>query len=118
MSLKSVQKNMVTVLKQYLCLLDGQHRQLRSFLECIDDNFVLQVKEKTMRRSTVLDLILSDKERLVEIVKLNGSLGCRDQEMVQFRILMAMRREHSKLAILDFGRRDFGLFKGLLGRVP
>ncbi|GAB0190684.1 hypothetical protein GRJ2_001533700 [Grus japonensis] len=66
----------------------------------------------------MLDLVLTDKEGLVEDVKLKGSLGCSDHEMVEFKILRAARRAHSKLTTLDFRRADFGLFKDLLGRVP
>jgi len=54
----------------------------------------------------------------VENVKLKDSLGCSDHEMVEFKILRAVRRVHSKLSTLDFRRADFGLFRGLLGRVP
>ena len=38
--------------------------------------------------------------------------------MVEFKILRAVRRAHSRLATLDFRRTDFGLFRDLLGRVP
>jgi len=51
-------------------------------------------------------------------VKLTGSFGYSDHEMVEFKILRAARRAYSKLSILDFRRTDFGLFKDLLGRVP
>jgi len=51
-------------------------------------------------------------------VKVKGSLGFSDHEMVEFRILGAGRRITSKLTALDFSRADFGLFKNLLGRVP
>ena len=53
-------------------------------------------------------------------VKLKGSLGCSDREMVQFKILSATRREHSSLTLttLDFRRADFGLLGHLLCRVP
>ena len=34
--------------------------------------------------------------------------------MVEFKILRAARRAHSKLATLDFRRADFGLFRELL----
>ena len=37
--------------------------------------------------------------------------------MVGFKILRAVRKVHSKLTTLDFRRADFGLFRGLLGRV-
>ncbi|GAB0180659.1 hypothetical protein GRJ2_000531200 [Grus japonensis] len=94
------------------------HKKSRRFLECIDGNFLLQVIEGPMRRGVVLDLVLSDKEGLVGNVKLKGSLGCSDHEMVEFKVLRAARRAHSKVTTLDFRRADFGLFRDLLGRVP
>ncbi|MCQ4078456.1 hypothetical protein FK519_27115 [Klebsiella pneumoniae] len=66
----------------------------------------------------MLDLVLTNKEGLVGNVELKGSLGCSDHEMVEFKILRAARRVHSKLTTLDFRRADFGLFRDLLGRVP
>ncbi|GAB0181918.1 cAMP-dependent protein kinase inhibitor alpha [Grus japonensis] len=71
-----------------------------------------------MRRGTILDLVLTNKEGLVGDVKLKGSLGCSDHEMVEFEILRAARRARSKLTTLDFRRADFGLFRDLLGRIP
>ncbi|GAB0180661.1 mitochondrial enolase superfamily member 1 [Grus japonensis] len=96
----------------------AEHKQSRKFLECVDDNFLLQVIEEPMRRGAMLDLILTNKEGLVGDVKLKGSLGCSDHKMVEFRILRAARRAHSKLTTLDFRRADFGLFRDLLGRIP
>ncbi|GAB0208629.1 hypothetical protein GRJ2_003328600 [Grus japonensis] len=96
----------------------AEHKQSRKFLECTDDNFLLQVIEEPTRRGAMLDLVLTNKEGLVGDVKLKGSLGCSDHEMVEFRILRAVRRAHSKLATLDFRRADFGLFRDLLGRIP
>ncbi|GAB0182133.1 mitochondrial enolase superfamily member 1 [Grus japonensis] len=66
----------------------------------------------------MLDLVLTNKERLMRSVKLKGSLGCSNHEMVEFEILRTVRRAHSKLTTLDFSRADFGLFRDLLGRVP
>ncbi|GAB0203621.1 hypothetical protein GRJ2_002827700 [Grus japonensis] len=94
------------------------HKQSRRFLECDDDNFVLQVIEEPTRRGAMPDLVLTNKEGLVGDVKLKGSLGCSDHEMVEFKILRAARRAHSKLTTLDFKRADFGLFRNLLGRLP
>ncbi|GAB0209334.1 hypothetical protein GRJ2_003399100 [Grus japonensis] len=94
------------------------HKQSRKFLECINDNFLLQVIEEPMRRGAVLDLVLPNKEGLVGNVKFKGSLGCSEHEMVEFKILRAARRAHSKLTTLDFRRADFGLFRDLLGRIP
>ncbi|GAB0197130.1 hypothetical protein GRJ2_002178300 [Grus japonensis] len=80
----------------------AERKQSRRFLECIDDNFLLQVIEEPTRRGAMLDLILTNKEGLVGDVKLKGSLGCSDHEMVEFGILRAARRARSKLTILDF----------------
>ena len=87
-------------------------------MECVDNNFLLQVIEEPMRTGAMLDLVLPNKEGLVRNVKLKGSLGCSDHEMVEFKILKAATRAHSKLTALDFRRADFSLFRDLLGRVP
>ena len=63
------------------------HKQSRRFRECVDDNFLLQVLEEPPRRGAVLDLVLTNREGLVGSVKLRGSLGCSDHEMVEFKIL-------------------------------
>ncbi|GAB0204540.1 hypothetical protein GRJ2_002919600 [Grus japonensis] len=89
------------------------HKQSRRFLECVH-NFLLQVIEEPTRRGAMLDLVLNSKKGLVGNVKLKGSLGCSDHEMVQFKILRAVRRVHSKLTTLGFRRADFGLFRDLV----
>ncbi|GAB0192671.1 hypothetical protein GRJ2_001732400 [Grus japonensis] len=93
------------------------HKQSRMFLERFDDNFLLQVIEEPTRRGAVLDLVVTNKEGLVGNVKLKGSLGCSDHEMVELKILRAVRRADSKLTTLDLRRVDLGLFRDLLGRV-
>jgi len=60
----------------------------------------------------LLDLVLMNKEGLVEDVKVVGSLGCNDHEMGEFRIL------HGRIKTLEFRRANFGLFKELLGGIP
>jgi len=69
-----------------------------AYLECVDDNFLLQAIEEPMRRGVTLDLALTNREGLVGNVKLKGSLGCSDHEMVEFKILRAVRRVHSELS--------------------
>ncbi|GAB0202771.1 hypothetical protein GRJ2_002742700 [Grus japonensis] len=56
----------------------AEHKESRKFLECVDDNFLLQVIEEPMRRGAMLDLVPTNKEGLVGDVKLKGSLGCSD----------------------------------------
>ncbi|PKU49356.1 dtw domain-containing protein 2 [Limosa lapponica baueri] len=53
----------------------AEHKKSRKFLECVDDNFLLQRIEEPMRRRAMLDLVLNSKDELVGNVKLRGSLG-------------------------------------------
>jgi len=49
--------------------------QSRRFPQSIDDNFLMQVVEKPKRSGVLLDLVLTNKEGLVEDVKVGGRLG-------------------------------------------
>jgi len=71
-----------------------------------------------MKRAVLLDLVLANKEGMVEDVKVGGSLGCSDCEMVNFRILRGGSRATSKIKTLDFRRANFGLFQCLLRGIP
>ena len=46
-----------------------------------------------------------------------GSLGCSEPEMVEFRILRGRSKGNSKNATMDFRRADFGLSRDLLGSI-
>jgi len=99
---------------------DHTVRHMRSwrFLQSIDDNFLMQVVEEPTRRVALLDLVLTKKEGLVEDVKVGGSLGCSDHEMVEFRIMRGGSRAISRIKTMDFRRANFDLFQELLGGIP
>lgn len=59
--------------------------------------------EKPTRRGAMLGLLLTKMLGLLWNMKLKGSLGCSDHEMVEFKILRAAK-VHSKLTVLDFRR--------------
>jgi len=75
------------------------------------------VVEEPTRKSTFLDLVQTNKEALVEDMKVGGRLGCSDHEMVEFKILCGGNRAISRIKTWDFRRANFGLFKELLGGV-
>ena len=52
------------------------HKQSRRFLECVDDDFLLQAIEEPRRRGAMLDLVHTNKEGLVgnEMLGRNPSL--------------------------------------------
>jgi len=96
----------------------GRHTQSRRFLQSIGGNFLMQMVEDPTRRGILLDIVLTNKEGLVEDVKVGGSLGCSDHEMMKFRMLYGGSRAMSRITALDFRRVNFGLFKDLLGGIP
>jgi len=99
---------------------DHTARQMQSkrFLQSIDYNFLMQVVEEPTRKGTLLDLVLTNKEGLVEDVKVGGRLGCSDHEMVEFRILRGGSTALSMIKTLDLRRADIALFKELLVGIP
>ncbi|XP_075302833.1 uncharacterized protein LOC142365677 isoform X1 [Opisthocomus hoazin] len=96
----------------------ARHMQSRRLLQSIDDNFLMQVVEEPTRRGALLDLVLTNKEGLVEDVKVGGRLGCSDHEMVDFRILRGGSRAISRIKTLDLKRANCGVFKELVGGIP
>ena len=69
-------------------------------------NFLMQVVKELMRKSVLLNLILTNKEGLVRDMKVGGSLGCGVCEMLQFRILCGRCKALSRIATLDFRRAN------------
>jgi len=96
----------------------AMHLHSWKFVQSIDDNFLMKVVEEPTRRGTLLDLVLTNKEGLVEDVKVGGRLSCSDHEIVNFRILHGGSRATSRIKTLDFWRANFDLFKELLGGIP
>jgi len=56
----------------------ARHTQFRMFLQSIDGNFLMSLVEEPTRRGMLLDLVLTNKEGLVEDVMSGGRLGCSD----------------------------------------
>ena len=92
----------------------ARHTQSRRFFQSIGDNFLMQVVEEPTSGGILLDLVLMNKEGLVQDVKVGDRLGCSDHEMVNFRILGGGSRAISRIKTLDFRRANFGLLRGPL----
>lgn len=87
------------------------------FLECIDNNVLIKVTKDPTRKCALLNLMLTNNEELIMDVKVGGCLGCRDHEMVEFRILGGGNRAKSRTTTLDFIKEDINLFRDLTGRI-
>ena len=62
-------------------------RQSRTFLESVQDNFLVQVINEPTRGEALLDLVLSNEEESIREVKIGGSLGCSNHALVEFVML-------------------------------
>lgn len=80
----------------------AKNKQSRRLLQNNADNFMTQVIGEPTRRGALLDLVLTNRDGLVGNMKVEGSLGCSDHEMLEFKILRGQSRAKSRTATLDF----------------
>ncbi|KAF4793362.1 hypothetical protein TURU_112092 [Turdus rufiventris] len=96
----------------------AEKRQSRKFLECVEDNFLMQLVGEPTRGMVMLDLLFANRDGLVGDVVVGGHLGHSDHESIEFSIFGEIRRNINKTFTLDFRRADFDLFRRLILRVP
>ena len=96
----------------------ARQAQSRRFPQSINGNFLMQLVQEPTRKGALLDFALTNKEGLVEDVKVGGRLGCSDHEMVEFSFLRGGSKVIRRIKTLDLRRADFALFKELLGGIP
>ncbi|PKU35337.1 glycerol kinase [Limosa lapponica baueri] len=94
------------------------HKESRRFLENINDKFLTKVTVEPTKTGALLDLVLTNKEDLIEDVNIKGRLGSSNCEMVELRILRGRSKAKSGITTLNFRRAEFGLFRNLLQCVP
>ena len=82
----------------------ARHTQSGRFLQSIEGNFLMQMVEESTRRGALLDLVLTNKEGMVEDMKAGDRLSCSDHEMAEFRILRGGGRVLSRIKTLDSGK--------------
>lgn len=87
-------------------------KQSWRLLECIEENFLVQVLDKATRDEVLPDLVLTIVEELNKESKLGGTWGCSDCALFELVILREMAK--SKVS----RRTNFRLFRELLDEVP
>lgn len=95
----------------------AENKQSRRFLESIEDNFLIQVLDKTTTREALLDLVITNTAELIKEVKIGGSLSCSDHTLAEFVISRDMGLAKSKVRTLNFRRTNFQLFKELVNEI-
>lgn len=79
---------------------------------------MVQILDKPINRETLLDLVLTKVDELIEEVKTGGSLGCSDHALVEFMISRNMGLTTSKVRTLKFRKTSFHLFTELMNEIP
>jgi len=70
----------------------AQKKQSRRFLECMEDNLLMQVIREPTRGAAPLGLLFTNREGLVGDVEVGACVGQSDHDMVEFLILGEVRR--------------------------
>jgi len=96
----------------------AERNQSRRFLECVEDNFLMQLVSEPTRGGDSLDLLFTNIEGLVGDVVVRGRLRLNNHEMMEFSGHGEVKRVVSKTITMDFQRADSGLFRTLVERVP
>ncbi|KAF4792858.1 hypothetical protein TURU_116628 [Turdus rufiventris] len=94
----------------------AEKRQSRKVLECLEDDFLLQLVSEPTSEGIMLDLLFA-RDGLVGDVVVGGCLGHSDHEIIEFLIFGDIRRNTNRTFMLNFLRADFGLFRRLIQRV-
>ena len=82
------------------------------------ENFVMKLVREPTKGGAPVDLMFTNRERLVENVKIRSCLEQSDHKMVEFPILGKVRSGGSKTAAFDFWRADIELSSTQVVRLP
>lgn len=96
----------------------AEKKQSKRLLECMEENFLVQLVNELSRGGASLDLLFTNSEGLMGEVMVRGHLRLSDHETTEFSVLAEVRRRFSKTTTMGFPRADFGLFKALVKSVP
>ena len=80
--------------------LDGE-----KFVECIQEEFLIQYVDGLTREGAKLDLLLGNKEE--QMTKVRYHFGTSDHNSISFKIAMENDRSGPKVKILNWGKANF-----------
>ena len=89
----------------------------RNLLECVDDNFLVQVLDRPARGEMWLDVVLPSAEEIIKGIKSEDSIGCSSRARVEVGISRNMGLAKSGVRTLNLERANFRLFKELLDEI-
>ena len=92
------------------------------FIECLRDNFLFQhghanTRHRFCQEPSCLDFVLSDKEELMENMKIEDKLGASDHNSILFNITCQFEKEEVNQQRPNFYKADYRLIKEYLSQV-
>lgn len=75
-------------------------------LVCLADNLIIQKIEDTTKGSDILDLILTNRDKIVKGVEVVGTLEESEHIIQEFTIMQAQLTKQRQTSVLDF-KRDY-----------
>ena len=77
------------------------------FLDCLDDNFLLQHVTVPTRKDSILDLIISDEPDTVSVVQNLGNFVSSDHDMLSFDVNISVTESSIRRYVLDYAKGDY-----------
>jgi len=87
------------------------HMSSIKFLYCAKDCFPIQMLDVPTRNEALLHLLLTNQENLLCNNSVSDSLGCGDDNTMEFGILLITLKVSIKTKVLDFRRANFSLLR-------
>ena len=86
----------------------GRTREEEEFLDVINDNFLRQLVNVPTRENNILDLVLTNRDDLVNNLEVGGRLGNSDHEELRFNIMLSCKKNNVNRALVpDFRRGSY-----------
>lgn len=75
---------------------EAAHTSSIKFLECREDCFLTQMLDVPTRNEALLEMLLTNQEKLLCNISVNDSLDCSDHNIVEFGILLSILKASAK----------------------
>ncbi|RMC06895.1 hypothetical protein DUI87_16345 [Hirundo rustica rustica] len=92
-------------------------KQSWRLLGCAENNFLVQVLDKSTSIEILLDLVLTNAEVLIQEDKIGYCLGCSDHALIELVISRNTGLAKSQISTMNFRKVNFQLFKEIVDYV-
>lgn len=84
-------------------LIDRSH----PFVNCLDDNFLLQLVDQPTRQNNYLDLLITSEEKLISNVMVEEPFGTSDHQIIRFVINCGFEPKIKNIPVFNYFSTDY-----------